>query len=121
MYCCPLWINSTSSSSEKLKASYNGVLRRLLLIVKPYSASEMFVTHKSHHFTNYYANVSIASGSAYLIVPIKLYRLVYLPSYLSTLQSDNGGDQYCINFNIFFFSLVIIIYILNICILYVDV
>ena len=29
----------------KLKASYNGVLRRLLLIVKPYSASEMFVTN----------------------------------------------------------------------------
>ena len=45
MYCCPLWFNSTSSSIKKLKASYNGVLRRLLLIVKPYSASEMFVTH----------------------------------------------------------------------------
>ena len=30
---------------KKLKASYNGVPRRLLLIVKPYSASEMFVTH----------------------------------------------------------------------------
>ena len=39
MYCCPLWFNSTSSSVKKLKASYNGVLRRLLLIVKPYSAS----------------------------------------------------------------------------------
>ena len=45
MYCCPLWFNSTSSSIKKLKASYNGVLRRLLLIVKPNSASEMFVTH----------------------------------------------------------------------------
>ena len=45
MYCCPLLFNSTSSSIKKLKASYNGVLRRLLLIVKPYSASEMFVTH----------------------------------------------------------------------------
>ena len=45
MYCCPLWFNSTSSSIKKLKASYNGVLRQLLLIVKPYSASEMFVTH----------------------------------------------------------------------------
>ena len=45
MNCCPLWFNSTSSSIKKLKASYNGVLRRLLLIVKPYSASEMFVTH----------------------------------------------------------------------------
>ena len=39
------------SSIKKLKASYNGVLRRLLLIVKPYSASEMFVTHNiSHHY-----------------------------------------------------------------------
>ena len=47
MYCCPLWFNSTSSSIKELtsKSSYNGVLRRLLLIVKPYSASEMFVTH----------------------------------------------------------------------------
>ena len=45
MYCCPLWFNSTSSSIKKLKASCNGVLQRLLLIVKPYSASEMFVTH----------------------------------------------------------------------------
>ena len=45
MYCCPLWFNSTSSSIKKLKASYNGVLKRLLLIVKPYSASEMFGTH----------------------------------------------------------------------------
>ena len=41
----PLRFNSTSSSIKKLKASYNGVLRRLLLIVKPYSASEMLVTH----------------------------------------------------------------------------
>ena len=53
MYCCPLWFNSTSSSMrctttssiKELKASYNGVLRHLLLIVKPYSAREMFVTH----------------------------------------------------------------------------
>ena len=74
MYCCPLWFNSTSSSIKKLKASYNGVLRRLLLIVKPYSASEMFVIHNIPSFSNYYANVSIASGSAvaYLIVPIQL-------------------------------------------------
>ena len=45
MYCCSLWFNSTYSSIKKLKTSYNGVLPRLLLIVKPYSASEMFVTH----------------------------------------------------------------------------
>ena len=57
MYCSPLWFNSTSSSIKKLTASYNGVLRRLLLIVKPYSASEMFVTHGIPSFFNYFGNV----------------------------------------------------------------
>ena len=37
-------------SIKKLKASYNGVLRRLLLIVKPYSASEMFAKHNIPSF-----------------------------------------------------------------------
>ena len=32
MYCSPLRLNSTSSSIKKLKTSYNGALRRLLLI-----------------------------------------------------------------------------------------
>ena len=50
MYCSSLWFNSTSSSIKKLKASYNGVLRSLLLIVKPYSPSEMFVTHNIPSF-----------------------------------------------------------------------
>ena len=45
MYCCPLWFNSTSSSVKKLKCSYKSVLRRLLCIRMPYSASAMFVTH----------------------------------------------------------------------------
>ena len=45
MYCCPLWFNSSSSSVKKLKCSYNSVLRRLLCIRMPYSASAMFVTH----------------------------------------------------------------------------
>ena len=44
MYCCPFWFNSTSSSIKKLKSSYNSVLRRLLFIRMPYSASEMFVS-----------------------------------------------------------------------------
>ena len=34
MYCSPLWFNSTSSSIKKLKTSYNGALRRLLLVKK---------------------------------------------------------------------------------------
>ena len=68
MYCCPLCFNSTSSSIKKLKASCNWVLRRLLLIVKPYSASEMFVTHL---FLNYFGNVYTVSKSALTIALIK--------------------------------------------------
>ena len=45
MYCCLLWINSTSSSAKKLKFSYNSVLRRLLCIRTPYNANAMLVTH----------------------------------------------------------------------------
>ena len=44
LYCCPLWSNCTKSSLKKLSTSYNSVLRRLLGISKPYSASEMFVS-----------------------------------------------------------------------------
>ncbi len=44
MYCCPLWYNSTQTSINKLRVSYNGVLRRLLSISYPYSASDMFVS-----------------------------------------------------------------------------
>ena len=45
MYCGQLWFNSTKSSINKLSTSYNSVhvLRRLLCISKPYSASNMFV------------------------------------------------------------------------------
>ena len=48
--CTAVLYRSTSSSIKKLKASYNGGLRRLLLIVKPYSAREMFVTHNIPSF-----------------------------------------------------------------------
>ena len=44
VYCCQLWFNSTKSSLKKLSTSYNSVLRRLLGICKPYSASKMFVS-----------------------------------------------------------------------------
>ena len=44
MYCCQLWFNSTKSSLIKLSTSYNSVLRQLLCISKPYSASNMFVS-----------------------------------------------------------------------------
>ena len=44
LYYCQLWFNSTKSSLKKLSTSYNSVLRRLLGICKPYSASKMFVS-----------------------------------------------------------------------------
>ena len=48
----------------KLKPSYNGVLRRLLLTLKPYSSSEMFVTHGVPScFLNYFANVYIIKSA----------------------------------------------------------
>ena len=50
MCYCPIWFNSTSSSVKKLKCSYNSVLRRLLCIRMPYSASAMFVTHGTPSF-----------------------------------------------------------------------
>ena len=50
MYCCQLWFNSTKSSLIKLSTSYNSVLRRLLCISKPYSASNMFVSRDNLSF-----------------------------------------------------------------------
>ena len=71
MYCSPLWFNSTSSSIKKLKTSYNGALRRLLLIKKTYSASTMFVTHGIPSFFelllkcifNFSQRISLSSNS----------------------------------------------------------
>ena len=70
-YCSPLWFNSTSSSIKKLKTSYNGALRRLLLIKKPYSTSTMFVTHEIPSFFellrkcifNFSQRISLSSNS----------------------------------------------------------
>jgi len=50
MYCCTLWFRSTKTSLNKLRVSYNNVLRRLLGISKPYSASAMFVTQQLPSF-----------------------------------------------------------------------
>ena len=45
MYCCPLWIISTSSSIKKLKTIYNSGLRNILLIKKHYSVGTMIISH----------------------------------------------------------------------------
>ena len=46
MYCCQLGFNSTKGSLKKLTTSYNSALRRILVISKPYSASQMFVSRE---------------------------------------------------------------------------
>ena len=44
IYFCQLWFNSTKGSLKKLKTSYNSALHRFLVISKPYSANQMFVS-----------------------------------------------------------------------------
>ena len=43
MYYGPPWYNSTKIAMKRLKISYNNSLRRLLVIPKYFSTSEMFV------------------------------------------------------------------------------
>ena len=60
MYCCQLWFNSTKISFIKLSTSYNSVLRRLLCISKPYSASNIFLFLEVFlPLLNYCVNLSI--------------------------------------------------------------
>ena len=46
MYCGQLWFNLTKSSIKKSSSISNSVLRRLLCISKPYSASNKFVSRR---------------------------------------------------------------------------
>ena len=116
MYCCPLWFNSTSSSIKKLKTSYNGVLRRLLLVVKPYSASEMFVTHIIPSFYELLRKCIYSirerrsiSHSANKIIKACLSPIVFIHSPIR--QFSNPTVEISIVFIVthFFFSIVIMI------------
>ena len=44
MYCCQLWFKSTKGSLKKLKISYYSALRRFLVISKPHTDCQMFVS-----------------------------------------------------------------------------
>ena len=56
MYCSPLWFNSTSSSIKKLKTSYNGALRQLLLKTRCTrgDARSFFCTYKMYLYAQNY-------------------------------------------------------------------
>ena len=46
LYCSALWCKFKHVTVRKLKVCHNGILRRLLDISLPYSASDMFVQHR---------------------------------------------------------------------------
>ena len=98
-YCSPF--NSTSASIKKLKTSYNGVLRRLLFIRKPYSDRTMFVTHE-FLFWHCCANVFSIFLNELVLVLILSYGLLIGTHCIFTFthQTCNGGDQ--IYFNHYF-------------------
>ena len=101
MYCYPLWFNSTSSSIKKLKSSYNSVLRRLLCIRIPYSASEMFVSCGIPSFSELLCKCTFdfserISKNTNSIIEACLSPKVYIFSPL-----DNGGVQYYYNYKLF--------------------
>ena len=85
LYCCQLWFNSTKSSLKKLSTSYNSVLRRLLGICKPYSASKMFVSRGIPTFaellrTSIYRFAQRIEHSSNCIISATLLPLMYISS-----------------------------------------
>ena len=91
MYCCQLWFNSTKSSINKLSTSYNSVLRRLLCISKPYSASNMFVSRGIPSFAELlptFAKNELKLAQILSLQPVYLHCYIFHPLYV------NGGVLY---------------------------
>ena len=82
IYCCQLWFNSTKSSRNKLSTSYNSVLRRLLCISKPYSASNMFVSRGIPSFAEFCVNLFIDLQNELKLAQILSLQPVYLHCYI---------------------------------------
>ena len=92
LYCCQLWFNSTKSSLKNLPTSYNSVLRRLLGICKPYSASKMFVSRGIPTFaellrTSIYRFTQRIEHSSNCIISTTLLPLMCIFPH----RSENGG------------------------------
>ena len=77
LYCCQLWFNSTKSSLKKLSTSYNSVLRRLLGISKPYSASKCLFLEVFQHLLNCFAHLFTGLHNELSTVQIVLLVLYY--------------------------------------------
>ena len=95
MYCCQLWFNSTKGSIKKLRTSYNSALRRFLVISKPYSASQMFVSRGILSFDELLVNLYIGLSRELITVQIQLYMPAFHHLFSYTLPFVNGGTHYC--------------------------
>ena len=91
LYCCQSWFNSTKSSLKKLSVSYNSVLRRLLGICKPYSASKMFVSRGIQTFAELLLNLFIGLHDELSTVQIVLLVTHYRLCCTFPYRSENGG------------------------------
>ena len=86
MYCCQIWFNSNKGSLKKLKTSYNSALRRFLVISKPYSASQMFVSGGILSFDELLRNSiyrfaeRIETVQTQLYIPAYLHLFSYTPN-----------------------------------------
>ena len=84
LYCCQMLFDSTKSGLKKL-FSYNSVLRRLLGICKPYSASKMLVSRCIPTFaellrTSIYRFAQRIEHSSNCIISATLLPLMYISS-----------------------------------------
>ena len=75
MYCCQLWFNSNKCSLIKLSTSYSSVLRQLLCISKPHSASNMCISRRIPSF------VELLSHSIIILILDVVLRVVILEPY----------------------------------------
>ena len=81
-----MWFNSTKSSLKKLSTNYNNsMLRRLLGICKPYSASKMFISRGIPTFaelfrTSIYRFAQRIEHSSNCIISATLLSLMYISS-----------------------------------------
>ena len=101
MYCCPLWFNSTPSNIKKLKSSYNSVLRRLLCIRMPYSASEMFVSCGIPSFYELLHKCIFDFSERISKNTNSIIEACVSPKYIFFLPLHNGGVQYYFNYKLF--------------------